>query len=112
MPCRHDIHPEKGIPVGTFYGEPDNYQIVHLWGGTRALDLLKHPVSDPTVNNNMGYWLEREAEIWCQIVPKERQERTLELIKKNGWFTRDMTEREMEAVKVVNEHYRKGGISL
>lgn len=112
VPCRHDIHPERAIPTGTFYGEEGNFQIVHTWGGTRALDLLKHPVSDPTVNNNMSYWLEREAEIWCQIVPKERQERTLELLKQNGWFTRDMTEREMEAVKVIEESYRKGGIDI
>lgn len=112
VPCRHDIHPERCIPTGTFYGEEGNFQIVHLWGGTRALDLLKHPVEDPTVNNNMGYWLEREAEIWCQVVPRERQERTLELLSKNGWFTRDMTEREMEAVKVIEGCYRKGGIDI
>ena len=76
------------------------------------MDLLKHPVSDPTVNNNMSYWLEREAEIWCQIVPQERKERTIELLKRNGWFTRDMTEREMEAVKVIEECYRKGGVAI
>lgn len=112
VPCKHEIHPERGIPVGTFYGEEGNYQVVHLWGGTRALDLLKHPVSDPTVTHNMGFWLEREAEIWCQIVPKERQERTLELYRKNGWFNRVMTEREIEAVKVIEGHYRKGGLPI
>ena len=112
VPCRHDIHPEKGITVGTFYGESDNYQIVHLWGGSRAYDILKHPVSDPTVSNNCKYWIEREAEIWCQIVPQERKERTLDLIRKNGWYSRPMTIREEEAVKIITEYLINGGIEL
>ena len=112
VPCRHDIHPDRAIPVGTFYGEDPDFYLVHLWGGTRALDLLKHLVSDPTVLNNMEFWLKREAEIWKQIVPKEQQEVTLRLIKEKGWFNRLMTEREEAAVRTVMGHYEKGGLIL
>jgi len=112
VPCRHDIDPSRAIPVGTFYGEDPDYQIVHLWGGTRALDLLKHPVSDPTVINNMGFWLQREAEIWNQIVPSDMQEITKELMRNKGWYNRPMTEREEAAVKLVMGHYEKGGLIL
>ena len=110
--CKHEICPERAIPTGTFYGEDGNFQIVHLWGGTRALDLLKHPISDPTVTHNMGFWLEREAEIWCQIVPKERRDITLKLIKDDGWYNRPMTDREIEAIKVIQGYYEKGGIEF
>ena len=113
VPCRHDIHPERAIPVGTFYGEePDDFYLVHVWGGTRALDLLKHPVSDPTVSNNMQFWLEREAQIWKQVVPKERQEITLRLMREKGWFNRPMTEREEQAVRIIMGHYENGGVTL
>lgn len=112
VPCRHDIHPERAIPVGTFYGKDPDFYVVHVWGGTRALDLLKHPVSDPTVSNNMGFWLTREAELWKQVVPEYRQEITLRLIREKGWFNRPMTEREEQAVRVIMGHYEKGGVSL
>ncbi len=112
VPCRHDIHPERTIPVGTFYGEDPEFYMVHLWGGTRALDLLKHPVSDPTVSNNMDFWLQREAQIWTQIVPKDRQEVTLGLMKEKGWFNRPMTDREEQAVRTIMGHYEKGGLKL
>jgi len=112
VPCRHEINQERSIPIGTFYGEEPDFYCVHVWGGTRALDLLKHPVSDPTVNNNMGYWLEREAKFWKTVVPKERQEVTLKLMREKGWFTRTMSEREENAVKTIMGHYAKGGVEL
>ena len=112
VPCRHDIHSERAIPVGTFYGAEPDFYVVHLWGGTRALDLLKHPVSDPTVSNNMEFWLKREAELWKEIVPKERQEITLRLMREKGWFNRLMTDREEAAVRTIMGHYEKGGVVL
>src|SRR3989304_322153 len=79
---------------------------------SRCLDLLKHPVSDPTVNNNAEFWLRREASLWKQVVPKDRQEVTLRLMKEKGWYNRPMTEREESAVRTIMGYYEKEGVVL
>lgn len=111
LPCSHVCDPERSIPVGTFYGT-DPYYIVHTWGGTRALDILKHPVSDPTVNNNMGFWLEREAEVFRTVVPTDIQDKVIDKFNEVGWYNRLMSDREKEASRLINGHYRRGGINL
>lgn len=111
LPCNHVVDEQRMIPTGTFYG-PEPYYLVHAWGGTRALDILKHPVSDPTVINHMGYWLMREAKVFQEVVPEEVQADVISIIKKHGWFNRAMTEREIGAVKTIEDHYRKGGIEI
>lgn len=112
VPCRHDIHLSRAIPIGTFYGKDPDFHIAHLWGGTRALDLLKHPVTDPTVGNNMDFWLEREAQIWNQVVPEDRKEVTRKLIRDVGWFKKPMSAREEQAVRTILGYYEKGGLKL
>lgn len=112
VPCRHDIDPTRMIPVGTFYGEDPDFYCVHIWGGTRCLDILKHPVSDPTVSNNAEFWLRREAALWKQVVQTDRQEATLQLMREKGWYNRPMTEREEAAVRTVMGYYEKEGVTL
>lgn len=114
LDCLHEVDQDRQIPIGTFYSEKgiEEAYVVHLWGGTRALDILKHHISDPTVVNNFEYWLEREARYWKLVVPEDVQKQTLGLIKKWGWYTKETTERDMEAVKLVEAAYRKGGIVL
>jgi len=110
----HEIDSERQIPIGTFYTDStiEEANTVHLWGGTRALDILKHPVSDPTVLNNFEYWLEREARYWKMVVDPKIQAETIELIKKHGWYNRDMTERGAQAVRQIHAAYAKGGVSI
>ena len=112
IPCRHDIIPERCIPSGTFYGEDHNFYLVHTWGGTRCYDILKHPVSDPTVLNNYQWWIEREVEIWNQIVPENRKEITKRFIKEKGFYNRPMNEREEQASNTILKIYKKAGIDL
>lgn len=116
VPCNHEVHSERMIPIGTSYGsDPYRPYIVHLWGGTRALDLLKRRVEDPTVLNNMEHWLKREATYWKSIVPLDIQKQTLELIKEYGWAkfeneSEKEKERREKAIKIIQECYEKGGI--
>ena len=125
VPCQHYIHPERKIPVGTYYRGDTNtrpfkedlpegadFLMVHVWGGTRALDILKHPVSDPTVNNNAEFWLRREAALWKKVVPAERKQVTLRLMRESGWYNRPTTEREDAAVRTVLGYYEKEGLVL
>lgn len=112
VPCRHDIDPERSIPIGTYYGNEPDFYLVHLWGGTRALDLLKHPVEDPTVKNNMEFWLKREAELWMKLVPEDRKEVTRRLFKEKGWFNREISDREAHAVREILKYYQAGGIEF
>lgn len=58
-------------PEGTFYGGKDNPKYVHLWGGTRTYDFLKHPINDQFVARGAPYWLKREDQIWKATVPEE-----------------------------------------
>lgn len=111
---RHEVDEERQIPIGTFYTDRkiENSYLVHLWGGTRALDLLKHEISDPTVINNMEYWLRREGLYWKLVVPKDVQKNTIKLIKKYGWYTKQPSDREKKAVECIESIYRKVGINV
>lgn len=119
-----------GVPVQTFYGStmPDpqrqlesvemfgNAEAVHLWGGTRALDILKHPVTCQFVKANTPGWLAREARFWRDVVPADVRERTLDLIRQHGWHitgqgTDHVTDRDREAAAFVRECYAQGGVT-
>lgn len=117
------------LPLQTMYGAemPDpgrqldavelfgNAYTAHMWGGTRALDILKHPVTCGFVKANTPMWLAREARFWKQVVPQPVQDMTLELIRKYGLHTTGqgtdhVTERDKEAAEYVRECYRAGGV--
>jgi hypothetical protein len=123
--------PTGPMPVQTFYGNaPPAFdrqleyaemqgiaETVHLWGGTRALDILKHAVTCNFVGTNTPFWLEREARFWRDGVPPEIQKETLELIRKYGWHykgagTPEVTDRDREAVKMVEGCYANGGVYI
>ncbi len=118
-----------GMPLQTLYGAsmPDpgrqleavelfgNAETAHLWGGTRALDILKHEVTCNFVGSNTPFWLEREARFWRDTVPPDVQAQTLDLIRKFGWHYRgagtpDVTDRDRAAVAMVKECYARGGV--
>lgn len=123
-----------GLPVQTLYGpgSPDpgrqleavemfgdlfgHAQTVHLWGGTRALDILKHPVTCNFVKSNTPNWLAREARFWRHVVPADVQAQTLDLIRQYGWHTTGqgsdhVSDRDREAAAFVKECYEHGGVS-
>ncbi len=118
-----------GLPLQTLYGydypDPErqleavemfgNAQTVHLWGGTRALDILKHPVTCQFVKANTPMWLAREARFWKHVVPADVQAQTLELIRKYGWHitgqgSPTVSDRDREAAQFVRECYAQGGV--
>ncbi len=92
-----------------------NAETAHLWGGTRALDILKHPVTCNFVKSNTPMWLAREARFWKHTVPPDIQVATLDLIRKYGWHTTGqgsdhVSERDREAAEFVRQCYIEGGI--
>ena len=118
-----------GLPLQTMYGydHPDpgrqleavemfgNAYTAHLWGGTRALDILKHPVTCEFVKRCTPNWLAREARFWREVVPYEVQLQTLDLIRKYGWHiagqgSPTVSDRDREAAEFVRECYAKGGV--
>ncbi len=124
-------HLAVGLPVQTLYGstmsDPNRQleatelvganqaEAVHLWGGTRALDILKHPVSDRAIIDNTPLWLAREARFWRAIVPLDVQQQTLDLVRRYGWYYRGqgtdhVTDRDREAAEYVRGCYREGGV--
>lgn len=117
------------LPLQTLYGTsmPDpqrqleavemfgNAETAHLWGGTRALDILKHPVTCQFVKANTPGWLAREARFWREVVPPDVQEQTLDLIRKYGWYytgqgSDHISDRDREAEAFVKECYAAGGV--
>jgi hypothetical protein len=87
----------------------------HLWGGTRALDVIKHEVNCGFVREKTPGWLAREARFWRALVPPDVQRQTLDLIRKYGWHytgagTPSVTDRDHEAVMFVRDCYRQGGV--
>ena len=117
------------VPVQTFYGSSipnpqrqleavemfGNAETVHLWGGTRALDIIKHEVTCQFVKSNTPKWLAREARFWKAVVPPDVQTQTLELIRKYGWHITGqgadhVTERDKAAAEFVRECYKEGGV--
>ncbi len=120
----------NNVPVQTLYGSsmPDpgrqleavelfgNAETAHLWGGTRALDILKHPVTCQFVKANTPIWLAREARYWKHVVPEDIQAQTLDLIRRYGWHitgqgTDHITDRDHEAAAFVKECYATGGVT-
>ena len=118
------------LPLQTLYGAtmPDpqrqleavemfgNAETAHLWGGTRALDILKHPVTCQFVKANTPMWLAREARFWRQVVPEDVQEQTLALIRDFGWHTTGqgsdhVSDRDREAAEFVRQCYAEGGVA-
>lgn len=118
-----------GVPLQTLYGThmPDplrqleavelfgNARTAHLWGGTRALDILKHPVTCQFVRGNTPMWLAREARYWREVVPTDVQAETLDLIRKHGWHitgqgSDHVSERDREAAEYVRQCYAAGGV--
>ncbi len=96
---------------------PSTVETVHLWGGTRALDILKHPVTCQFVKGNTPGWLAREARFWKEVVPPEVQEKTLDLIRKYGWFYTGQgndiqggSQRDRDAAEYVRKCYKEGGV--
>lgn len=117
------------LPLQTLYGAsmPDpgrqleavelfgNAETAHLWGGTRALDILKHPVTCQFVKSNTPMWLAREARFWREVVPADVQAQTLELIREFGWHTTGqgsdhVSDRDREAAEFVRACYADGGV--
>lgn len=106
--------PSPNVPLNPheLFGSAET---VHLWGGTRALDIIKHEVHDPFVSTHTPWWLTREARFWKEIVPKDVQKQTLELIRRYGWYYRgagtpDVTQRDRDAAEFVRACYREGGV--
>lgn len=92
-----------------------NAYTAHLWGGTRALDILKHPVTCQFVKANTPMWLAREARFWNEVVPENVRAQILDLIRKYGWHitgqgTDHVTPRDREAAEFVRECYHGGGV--
>lgn len=119
-----------GLPLQTLYGTsmPDpqrqleavemfgNAETVHLWGGTRALDILKHPVTCNFVKSNTPEWLAREARFWRHVVPEDIRKVTLDLIRHYGWHTTGqgsdhVSQRDREAAEYVKMCYEAGGVT-
>ncbi len=93
-----------------------NAQTVHLWGGTRALDIIKHEVTCQFVKSNTPKWLAREARFWKSVVPPDIQSQTLDLIRKYGWHytgqgTDHISDRDRAAAEFVRECYQAGGVT-
>lgn len=123
-------HRSDHLPLQTLYGTsmPDpkrqleaeemfgNAETAHLWGGTRALDILKHPVTCQFVKSNTPMWLAREARFWKQVVPTDVQERTLDLIREYGWHitgqgSDHVSDRDQAAAEFVRCCYKEGGVT-
>ena len=104
--------PQRQLEAVELFG---NAETAHLWGGTRALDILKHPVTCQFVKANTPGWLAREARFWREVVPADVQAQTLELIEEYGWHitgqgSDHISDRDREAAEFVRECYRAGGV--
>lgn len=93
-----------------------NAEAAHLWGGTRALDILKHPVTCQFVKANTPGWLAREARFWREVVPPIVRIQTLNLIRKYGWYytgqgSDHVSDRDREAEAFVRECYAAGRVT-
>lgn len=106
--------PERQLEARELFG---NAETAHMWGGTRALDILKHPVTCQFVGSNTPFWLAREARYWRETIPNNIQEHTLSLINRLGWHitgqgSDHISERDYEAAAFVQRCYADGGINL
>lgn len=94
-----------------------NGQTAHLWGGTRALDILKHDVTCGFVKANTPAWLAREARFWRAVVPQDVQAQTLDLIRRYGFHITGQgndvaggNQRDRDAAEYVRQCYGAGGV--
>lgn len=94
-----------------------NAYAAHMWGGTRALDIVKHDVTCQFVKANTPFWLAREARYWRHVVPEDIQYETLKLIRKYGWHYTGQSntvdggnDRDRAAVEMIRMHYQDGGV--
>ena len=104
--------PQRQLEAVEMFG---NAEAAHLWGGTRALDILKHPVTCQFVLANTPGWLAREARFWREVVPPGVQAQTLDLIRKYGWHytgqgSDHVSDRDRVAAAFVKECYAAGGV--
>lgn len=114
------VNPDRQLEVLELIEGHDLYgraQTVHLWGGTRALDIIKHDVTCQFVRANTPIWLAREARFWRQSVPEDVRAQTLELIRKYGFHYRGqgsdrVSDRDREAALFVKNCYEAGGVSI
>lgn len=111
----HQPDPKRQLEAVELFG---NAFAAHLWGGTRALDIIKHDVTCQFVKANTPMWLAREARFWLATVPWDIQARTLELIRKYGWHTTGQgntvpggDERDRRAAEYVRACYAEGGVT-
>jgi hypothetical protein len=132
MVCNTAHTEVDGCPVHTIYGQSQQNApqvsleleqlwhtgyAAHLWGGTRALDIIKHDVTDQFVKSHISQWCQREARFWKQAVPEEIQEQTIELIRQYGWHTKGLgtpetTDRDRAAGKQAEAEYAKAGVII
>lgn len=104
--------PQRQLEARELFG---NCYAAHLWGGTRALDILKHEVTCQFVKANTPMWLAREARYWKEAVPQDIQHQTLDLIKKYNWHITGqgspvVSDRDREAAAFVRDCYKGGGV--
>jgi hypothetical protein len=123
-------HRNDNLPLQTMYGssvsdlgrqlEADeligNAETVHLWGGTRALDIIKHDVTCEFVKANTPMWLAREARFWRKVVPMDIQLYTIKMIRDYGWHitgqgSDHISDRDYRAAEYVKSCYELGGVS-
>jgi hypothetical protein len=107
-----EVFPDRQLEAIEMQGQA---QAAHLWGGTRALDILKHPVTCEFVKSNTPMWLAREARFWLATVPYDVQVRTLGLIRQHGWHitgqgSDHVSDRDREAAEYVRSCYKMGGV--
>ena len=113
--ARRGHDPQRQLEAVELFG---NAYTAHLWGGTRALDILKHAVTCQFVKSNTPMWLAREARFWKAVVPPEVQAQTLNLIRKYGWHITGQgnnvprgDSRDRAAADFVRECYSEGGVT-
>lgn len=111
-PDEHGFNHGRQLEAVELFG---NGMAAHMWGGTRALDILKHPVTCEFVKANTLMWLAREARFWRAVVPEHIQQKTLELIRKHEWHITGqgsafVSERDVQAAQYVKACYKEGGV--
>lgn len=122
---REDTLPLQTLYGGSMHGPPRQMEVAellasgartaHMWGGTRALDIVKHEVTCNFVRSNTPFWLEREARFWRDLVPPDTRAATLALIRQYGWHYKGAngaaaTDRDRAAVQMIRECYARGGV--
>lgn len=70
-----------GLAAGTWYGDSkEEAYCRHYWGGTSAHNIDKHSTEGESINRWIGWWLEREHQVWCEVVPEEARQHASEVM--------------------------------